>query len=123
MNPRTSAPLPSSMARTSVRESFGYAYPNYDVVALSHAICKNTGWGLIQTRFYTGVPDKSDDPFWGERGRPSHLQFYSKACFRLSGAPLTELTILCEAHSCTTASGTVGDLTARGFGELVKTYG
>ena len=48
----------------SVRESFGYTYPNYDVVALSRSICQTKEWELVQIRFYTGVPDKSDDPFW-----------------------------------------------------------
>jgi uncharacterized LabA/DUF88 family protein len=48
----------------SVRESFGYTYPNYDVVALSRSICQTKGWELAQVRFYTGVPDKSDDRFW-----------------------------------------------------------
>ena len=48
----------------SVRESFGYTYPNYDVVALSRSICQTKGWELVQVRFYTGVPDKGDDPFW-----------------------------------------------------------
>jgi len=48
----------------SVRESFGYSYPNYDVVALARLICQTKGWELVQVRFYTGVPDKSDDPFW-----------------------------------------------------------
>jgi len=28
----------------SVRESFGYTYPNYDVVALSRSICQTKGW-------------------------------------------------------------------------------
>ncbi len=48
----------------SVRESFGYTYPNCDVVALSRSICQTKEWELVQVRFYTGVPDKSDDPFW-----------------------------------------------------------
>jgi uncharacterized LabA/DUF88 family protein len=48
----------------SVRESFGYTYPNYDVVCLSEAICRQKGWELFQVRFYTGVPDQNDDPFW-----------------------------------------------------------
>jgi len=48
----------------SVRESFGYTYPNYDVKSLSQLVCKRKGWDLIQTRFYTGVPDQSDRPFW-----------------------------------------------------------
>jgi uncharacterized LabA/DUF88 family protein len=48
----------------SVRESFGYTYPNYDVKSLSQLVCKRKGWDLDQTRFYTGVPDQSDGPFW-----------------------------------------------------------
>jgi len=48
----------------SVRESFGYTYPNYDVKSLSQLVCQRKGWDLIQTRFYTGVPDQSDGPFW-----------------------------------------------------------
>jgi uncharacterized LabA/DUF88 family protein len=48
----------------SVRESFGYTYPNYDVVCLSEAICRRKEWELTQVRFYTGVPDQNDDPFW-----------------------------------------------------------
>lgn len=48
----------------SVRESFGYTYPNYDVRALSQLICRQKSWELAQARFYTGVPDRADDPFW-----------------------------------------------------------
>jgi uncharacterized LabA/DUF88 family protein len=48
----------------SVRECFGYSYPNYNVIALSEAICRQKGWELTQVRFYTGVPDQNDDPFW-----------------------------------------------------------
>jgi uncharacterized LabA/DUF88 family protein len=48
----------------AARESFGYTYPNFDVKALSLNICNSKGWKLSQVRFYTGVPDKSDDSFW-----------------------------------------------------------
>ena len=48
----------------SVKESFGYHYPNYDLQKLSEAVCKSRGWNLIQVRFYTGVPDATDDPRW-----------------------------------------------------------
>ncbi len=48
----------------SVKESFGYHYPNYDVYKLSEAVCKSRGWDLVQVRFYTGVPDAADDPRW-----------------------------------------------------------
>ncbi len=32
--------------------------------ALARAICKRQGWQLDQVRFYTGIPDPTDDPFW-----------------------------------------------------------
>jgi uncharacterized LabA/DUF88 family protein len=48
----------------SVKEAFGYTYPNYDVVALSKTICRLQDWDLRQIRFYTGVPDQTDDAFW-----------------------------------------------------------
>jgi uncharacterized LabA/DUF88 family protein len=48
----------------AARESFGYSYPNYDVLALARAVCAGSGWDLVQTRFYTGVPSPQDDAFW-----------------------------------------------------------
>lgn len=47
-----------------VKKAFGYPYPNYDVACLSSAICKKQNWQLVQTRFYTGVPNADDKPFW-----------------------------------------------------------
>jgi hypothetical protein len=47
-----------------VRESFGYTFPNYDVVTLSRFFCEKAGWNLVQLRFYTGIPDATDDPKW-----------------------------------------------------------
>ncbi len=34
------------------------------MLSLSEAICGQKGWELIQVRFYTGVPNQNDDPFW-----------------------------------------------------------
>jgi hypothetical protein len=48
----------------AVRSAFGYTYPNYDVRALAQAICAARGWHLDQVRFYTGVPDPTDNAFW-----------------------------------------------------------
>jgi len=48
----------------AAREAFGYTYPNYDVAALSVAICRSATWQLLQARFYTGVPDAVDDAKW-----------------------------------------------------------
>ena len=48
----------------AAREAFGSTYPNYDVLALSKAVCELNGLDLKQVRFYTGIPDQQDDPFW-----------------------------------------------------------
>ncbi|MHB8389926.1 MAG: PIN domain-containing protein [Acidobacteriaceae bacterium] len=48
----------------STHEAFGYPYPNYDVGKFAQAVCTARGWQLHQTRFYTGVPDLQDHPFW-----------------------------------------------------------
>ena len=48
----------------SAREAFGYTYPNYDVSALSKLVCQNEGWQLSRVRFYTGIPEASDNAFW-----------------------------------------------------------
>lgn len=48
----------------AAREAFGYTYPNYDVRALSTRICQDRGWSLTQIRFYTGVPDTTDNARW-----------------------------------------------------------
>jgi hypothetical protein len=47
----------------AAKEAFGYSYPNYDVAKLAQAVCQGQGWSLAQVRFYTGVPDRSDNPF------------------------------------------------------------
>jgi hypothetical protein len=48
----------------AAREAFGYTYPNYDSGALCRSICHTKGCELLQVRFYTGIPDPSDDVFW-----------------------------------------------------------
>lgn len=48
----------------SAKAAFGHSFPNYDVVQLSKAICHVNGWQLSGVRFYTGVPDAADKPFW-----------------------------------------------------------
>jgi uncharacterized LabA/DUF88 family protein len=50
----------------AAREAFGHTYPNYDVPALARRICQGAGWDLAQVRFYTGIPDRADDPFWNQ---------------------------------------------------------
>ena len=48
----------------AAREAFGHQHPNFDVVKLATTVCQGRGWFLEQTRFYTGVPDASDNAFW-----------------------------------------------------------
>lgn len=50
----------------AAKDAFGYCYPNYDVYKLSDCICKLRGWNLTQVRFYTGVPDPSDNAHWNK---------------------------------------------------------
>lgn len=46
------------------KAAFGYTFPNYDPVALARAVCARQGWDCVAVRFYTGVPDVADNPFW-----------------------------------------------------------
>jgi len=48
----------------SVKESFGYNYPNYNPKKLARAVCNLKGWRLEKTCFYTGVPSSKYNPFW-----------------------------------------------------------
>jgi uncharacterized LabA/DUF88 family protein len=47
-----------------VKDAFGYSYPNYDILRVSECVCTMRAWNLSQARFYTGVPDATDDQFW-----------------------------------------------------------
>ena len=48
----------------SAKQAFGYTWPNFNPKALAERVCADQGWQLQQTRFYTGVPDAADKPFW-----------------------------------------------------------
>ena len=48
----------------SARSAFGHTYPNYDAAALAGSVCATRDWQLNQVRFYTGVPDPTDDVRW-----------------------------------------------------------
>jgi uncharacterized LabA/DUF88 family protein len=50
----------------SAKTAFGYHFPNYDVHALAAAVCSRQGWQLAQVRFYTGIPDVTDNAFWNQ---------------------------------------------------------
>lgn len=46
------------------KEAFGSPYPNFDSGKLAEGVCSLQGWSLVETRFYTGVPDARDNAFW-----------------------------------------------------------
>lgn len=48
----------------AAKAAFGFSYPNYDVRRLAAAVCRAKGWRLAGSRFYTGIPEPQDDPFW-----------------------------------------------------------
>ena len=50
----------------AVKDAFGYFYPNYDAKKLSEGICSTHGWKITKVRFYTGIPDPQDNPFWNK---------------------------------------------------------
>jgi uncharacterized LabA/DUF88 family protein len=58
----------------SVKRTFGCSHPNYDPQKLSQLICDDQGWQLVETRFYTGVPIASEDPFWHQFWRAKFAQ-------------------------------------------------
>ena len=62
--PRAVALIDGQNLFHSAREAFGYRYPNYDPLALTQRICQQQGWQFVATRFYSGIPDQQDNPFW-----------------------------------------------------------
>lgn len=44
--------------------AFGYDYPNYDPFRLAERVCDSNGWTVTDVHFYTGIPEKRDNPFW-----------------------------------------------------------
>jgi uncharacterized LabA/DUF88 family protein len=48
----------------AARDTFGCTFPNFDVSALAKALAARQGWVLAGVRFYTGIPDASDNAHW-----------------------------------------------------------
>jgi uncharacterized LabA/DUF88 family protein len=71
----------------AAREAFGYTYPNYDARRLAQSVCHTRGWNLVQVRFYTGVPDRADDPFWNQFWA-NKLRVMSRQGIRVFSRPL-----------------------------------
>lgn len=51
-------------AKNAYGNTSPYTYPSYDIRKLCMAICLQNGWNLFQIKFYTGVPNSDENPFW-----------------------------------------------------------
>lgn len=61
---RTSVFIDGQNLFHAAKEAFGYRHPNYDIARLVARVCKQQGWQVASTHFYTGIPDAGDDAFW-----------------------------------------------------------
>ncbi len=50
----------------AAREAFGHVFPDYDVTKLAQAVADLKDWQLVKVYFYTGIPEKHENPFWHE---------------------------------------------------------
>jgi uncharacterized LabA/DUF88 family protein len=68
-NPRAIAFVDGKNLFNAAKEAFGYIYPNYDVVKLAREVTSIGGWTLVQTCFYTGIPEPGDarHVFWSNK--------------------------------------------------------
>lgn len=48
----------------AAKQAFGYSYPNFDPKLLTEVVAAAQAWTVLGTRFYSGVPDPADNPFW-----------------------------------------------------------
>ena len=48
----------------AAKKAFGCGYPDYDPTCLAREVCSQKEWILEKIYFYSGVPDKRDNPFW-----------------------------------------------------------
>jgi len=67
--PRAIAFVDGQNLFNAAKEAFGYDYPNYDVLKLAQEVASGNGWTLIQTCFYTGIPEPKDPrhAFWSNK--------------------------------------------------------
>ena len=48
----------------AAKEAFGYTFPNYEPLALAQCVATSRSWTLVDTYFYTGLPDPTASPRW-----------------------------------------------------------
>jgi len=96
----------------AARRAFGYTYPNYDVHALAATVCGGRAWDLAGVRFYTGIPNKADDPFWHQFWT-AKLLFMSRQGVTVTTRTVRRRTIRKRGHDGATI--TVSDSEEKGI--------
>lgn len=88
----------------SVKNSFGYQHPNYDVKLLAESICVQNGWELTASRFYTGVPTIADNAFWHN--------FWNKKlrAMQLQGISVTRRPLKYRIKTIRSSDGTIQNI-------------
>jgi uncharacterized LabA/DUF88 family protein len=95
-NPRAIAFVDGQNLFNAAKEAFGYTFPNYDVLKLAGEVASLGGWHLTQTRFYTGVPERSDprQAFWNNKlaalGRQGVVLFSRALRYHQEEVPLPD---------------------------------
>lgn len=72
----------------AAKEAFGYRWPNFDPLKLAREMSRLQGWTLGEARFYTGVPDRADEPSGTTSGRPSSRRWARRSHQLLARSPL-----------------------------------
>jgi len=64
VNKRTVAFVDGQNLFHAAKEAFGYPWPNFDLFRLVSDVCIQEKLSLVAVRFYTGVPEPTESPFW-----------------------------------------------------------
>ena len=62
--PRAIAFIDGQNLFRSAKDTFGSRYPDTDFQLLARRVCGIKDWDLVQTRFYIGLPEVTEDAFW-----------------------------------------------------------
>jgi uncharacterized LabA/DUF88 family protein len=87
----------------AARREFGYEWPNFDAGKLARLLAARTASALCETRFYSGVPAASVDPWW-------HA-FWANKCCQMERNNITTITRALRVH----AEGTHAVLCEKGI--------
>jgi uncharacterized LabA/DUF88 family protein len=71
----------------SIKDAFGYTFPNFDIQLLAQAISVTQGWDIVECRFYTGIPNPGDNAFWNAFWVKKTAQM-GRACVKVLARPL-----------------------------------